>query len=386
MSVSDLLSNVEKIAKEVVGPQAADVDKQARFPVEGIEALKKAGVMAAAIPTDLGGAGCNMSQLFEMCNVLGRHCTSTSMIVAMHHIQVVSLVNHAAKSEAVRTYLKRVVDERRLISSGTSEVGPSGHMRASVAHVETSDSGFSVTKQCTTVSYGQHAQDILFQARRNADSAEGDQVTVLGIEGGYTLEQKGEWDTLGMRGTCSPGGVLSVTGEPWQVLDAPFADVCAQTMTPVSHILWSGCWLGAAEDCVNKAASVVRAKAKKTPGQVPPDAQLLSRLTGKLQLFRSVVKTLLDEYTDAMEGDGDRGSLESLGFALRDNNLKLNSSHLAVDIITDALRIGGIFAYKNGTEISMGRQLRDVHSAALMVNNNRIHATNASMLLVHKNV
>ena len=40
--------------------------------------------------------------------------------------------------------------------------------------------------------------------------------------------------------------------------------------------------------------------------------------------------------------------------------------------------------YKNDTPFSVGRHLRDALSGALMIANDRIHATNAGLLLVHK--
>ena len=385
MPAIQLLSEVEKIAKEVLGPQAVEVDRTGSFPAAGIRALKDAGVMGAAVPADLGGLGLDIAQLCEIGRILGQYCTSTAMIVAMHHIQVASLVDHLVHNENVGDYLRAVVAEKRLIASGTSEVGPSGDMRSSVCFVEPTEGGFTIEKQCTTVSYGQHAEDILFQGRRHKDASSGDQVMILATKGTFTLEQRGSWDTLGMRGTCSPGGLLKAKGESWQVFDVPCATVAAQTMVPLSHILWSGRWLGTAEDAVAKASKVVRSKAKKTPGQVPPDAHLLSRLSGKLHLMRSILKSLVDDYSSIMHGD-DRGELESLSFALRENNLKLNTSELVVDIVSDAMRICGVMAYKNDSEMSLGRHLRDAYSACLMINNQRIHATNASMLLVHKNV
>ena len=385
MTPSELLSAVEEIAKTITGPAAADVDIQGRFPVESIDALKRAGMMGAAIPVELGGIGCSLSELGQMCMILGRKCTSTSMIVAMHHIQVASLVNHGLESDEMVAYVRSVASECRLISSGTSEMGPSGDMRQSVCFVSPNEKGFTIEKQCTAVSYGQMAQDILFQARKGEDSNSGDQATILAVEGTYDLKQVGTWDTLGMRGTSSPGGVLKVAGAPWQILDAPFSTVAAITQVPWAHSLWSHCWLGAATEAVDKASKVVRRKGRSQPGQVPPVAYELSKLSGKLQVMRSLVKTFTDEYT-SIASSSDHSNLKSLGFALRENNLKINTSEIAVEIVTEAMRIVGIGAYKNDGEASLGRQLRDVCSGSLMISNQRIHETNASMLLVHKSV
>jgi acyl-CoA dehydrogenase len=85
-----------------------------------------------------------------------------------------------------------------------------------------------------------------------------------------------------------------------------------------------------------------------------------------------------------MQGQGGVDALSSIPFALKMNNLKISSSQLVVQIVHQALLICGIAAYKNDSRFALGRHLRDALSAALMVGNDRIYATNASMLLVLK--
>ena len=60
------------------------------------------------------------------------------------------------------------------------------------------------------------------------------------------LEQVGEWNALGFRGTCSPGFILRASGDASAILDDPYADISTQTMLPVAHVLWSSLWLGIA--------------------------------------------------------------------------------------------------------------------------------------------
>ena len=74
----------------------------------------------------------------------------------------------------------------------------------------------------------------------------------------------------------------------------------------------------------------------------------------------------------------------SIGFALMLNTLTLSSSQTVVQVVHQALLICGIMGYKNDSKFSLGRHLRDAHSAAVMVANDRIYAANASMLLVLK--
>ena len=380
---AELSIAVERIASEIARAAAVDVDARARFPQETLDALRKAGVLAAAVPAELGGAGASVSELARACTLLAQHCASSAMVLAMHHIQVLSIANHAAGNEQLLEYLRGLAREPRLIASVTSEVGPSGDMRRSVAAVQTRGQRFELVKQATTVSYGQHADDLLITARRDPDAQPGDQVLVLAPRGGYKLSDVGAWDTLGMRGTCSPGAKVHVEGAIWQVLPIPFGQIASYTMVPTSHILWSAVWLGIATDAVGKAQTMVRSKARGEPGVVPRAALRVAEVVRKLQTMRDQVFTLAREYDELTSG-GDREHLASLAFALRINNLKLTASTVVVEIVSEALAICGIAAYKNDSPFSLGRHLRYAFSAALMINNERIQDTNASLLLVHK--
>jgi acyl-CoA dehydrogenase len=73
-----------------------------------------------------------------------------------------------------------------------------------------------------------------------------------------------------------------------------------------------------------------------------------------------------------------------MGYAVRVNNLKIAASEAAAEVCGRALRICGMLGYKNDGPYSVGRHLRDAHSAALMISNDRLHATNAALLLVHR--
>jgi acyl-CoA dehydrogenase len=48
------------------------------------------------------------------------------------------------------------------------------------------------------------------------------------------------------------------------------------------------------------------------------------------------------------------------------------------------MRICGMAGYKNGGEFSVGRHLRDILSAQLMISNDRIAATTGTLLLAQR--
>jgi acyl-CoA dehydrogenase len=188
-----------------------------------------------------------------------------------------------------------------------------------------------------------------------------------------------------MRGTCSPGYIVRARFGSEQVLPTPFATVSVESMVPVSHILWSHLWLGIASDAFERARTFVRAAAKQKPGQTPPAAQRLSHVMSDLSLLRAEVSSALFKFTDASEEPG-REQLSTMASALRFNNLKIAASEQAPRICQGALGVCGIMGFKNDTPFSVGRHLRDMMSACLMVANERIHQTNASLLLIAKEV
>lgn len=380
------LDTVCAVADEFAAPNADAVDRDARFPIETIEALRDARALSAFVPTRLGGDGVGFETLAAACFELGRRCGASAMVFAMHQIQVVTIARHLEDADWFEEYLAALASEQRLIASATSEVGTGGDMGRSIAAVTPAADGSSTfEKQAPTVSYGSHADDLLVTLRRTPEAEPGDQVLALARKEQIALEQTGTWDPLGMRGTCSPGYVVRATLRPEQILPTPFSRAMSESMVPVSHILWSQLWLGIATDAFDRARAFVRAAAKRSAGETPPTALRLSHVMSELSLLRAEVNSALGEFVEASEEPG-RERLSTMSSALRFNNLKIAASEQAPRVCQGALGVCGIVGFKNDTPFSVGRHLRDTMSACLMIANERIHQTNASLLLIAKDV
>ena len=385
VKASELVARTAAIAADVAAKHAADVDQRARFPHETFAALKEARLLSAAAPVAYGGHGASMLALGHQCAALARGCGSSAMILAMHHIQVACIARHGAGSPYFERYLRdHVVQHQDLIASITSENGTFGDTRSSICAAEIDGDQVKLEKDATTVSYGAHADAQLVTCRRAPDAGPSDQVLVLFQRGDYTLEPTSTWDTLGMRGTCSPGAKFSGDGSVEQIVPGSFGDSSAQTMVPYSHILWSALWWGIAADAIDRAAQSVRDAARKKPGTVPPNAARLARAHVELQAMRHNWERCAIEFDELGDGDAGRAQLDGMAWALRLNQLKISCSEAAPRLVHEALQIIGIMAYKNDSKLSVGRHYRDVLSAALMVSNERIAGKSASMLLVFK--
>jgi len=376
----DVVRLMTDIAEKVSGPAADEVDRLGRFPSETIDALRADGLLWALVPREFGGLGATLSEVSEGLVALGRQCASSAMVVAMHHIQVACLVRHGT-NDLLRSYLAEAVEHQYLLASATTEVGTGGDVRSSVCAVDVEGGTFRLEKQAPVISYGNFADGILVTARRSEDSPENDQVIVLCRPPDLELEQVGEWNALGFRGTCSPGFVLRASGDADAVLDQPYGDISTQTMLPIAHILWGSLWLGIATAALDRARRFVQAEARKRPGTTPAAALRLADVSALHQQFSDLVRSSVRRYEE-IEGDGER--LSAIGFAIGMNSLKVSASTLVVDVVRQCMVICGLSAYRLDGPYSLGRHLRDSMGAALMVNNDRIMGNNAQLLLVHR--
>ncbi len=236
-------------------------------------------------------------------------------------------------------------------------------------------------KQAPVISYATHADAVLVTARRTPESPASDQLLVLCRPPDLELDQVGEWNALGFRGTCSTGFVLRAGGDVSAILDDPYADISTRTMLPAAHLFWSSLWLGIASDAVALARKFVQAEARRRPGMTPAAALRLADVTALHQQFVDLLRASVARY-EAARDDPDR--LSSIAFGIAMNSLKVSASTLVVDVVRACMVICGLVSYRLDSPYSLGRHLRDAMGASLMVNNDRIMGNNAQLLLVHR--
>jgi acyl-CoA dehydrogenase len=375
------LDVARRIAGDVAAPHAAAVDAESRFPVEAITALKEAGLLGALVPIELGGPGLAFAEIFAICYLLGRCCASTAMIFAMHQIQVACILLHGRTVSWHNEFLKRIHAEQLLLASATTEAGVGGDLSRSVCAVARDGDRFSLEKQGTVISYGDQADAVLITTRASADAPPTDQVIVAALRDQCSLERTGGWDALGMRGTCSNSYSLKAAGHVDQILPEPYADISPRTMVPVAHLTWASLWLGIATDAAARARNFLRRQAKPDGAAPGTNAMRLAEAVSLLQAMRANIVQGSRLYESALKTPE---GTTALSFGITMNNIKTSTAARAVDVINQAMMVCGIAGYRNDTPFSLGRHLRDAHSAALMVNNDRINANTASLLRVHK--
>ena len=360
---------------------AAAVDAAARFPDEAFAEARQQRLLSIMVPAALGGEGASLGQVVDVCYALGQACASTAMIYAMHSIKIGCLLRHARGRPAIEGVLRRVASEQLLLASSTTEGQGGGNVRSSEAPVQHEAGKIHLERRASVISYGLAADGIVTTARRSADAAATDQVLLVFLKPNYTLEPLAgfTWDTLGMRGTCSNGFTLRATGTPDNILPDPYEQIHAQTMVPFAHLTWGAVWTGIAAAATAQAQAFLRHAARQASGQLPPGAPHLTQALSSLRTLRGVIASALKSYERAMS---DRQALTSLEFQSMITLTKVQASELAVATVLNATRALGLAGYRNDGPFSVGRLLRDVLSAPIMINNDRILANLATQSLM----
>jgi acyl-CoA dehydrogenase len=373
-----LASRAQTVAA-VAAQHAASVDNESRFPAEAIAAARAARLMSIAVPREFGGEGAGISDVADVCYALGRACASTAMIYAMHQTKIACVTRHGAGGAWHQRLLRRLCSEQMLLASSTTEGERGGDVRNSAARIERNDARIALERCATVISYGEAADGIVTTARRSADAASSDQVLVVFLKHDYTLERQLGWDALGMRGTCSAGFKLIAAAASEQILPVSYDQIHTRTMMPVAHLLWSGAWAGIAAAATDRARAFVRKARQRADGALPPGAPHLTRATASLQKLRGLIGSALRRFELAAD---DPAALDSIDFQTAMNLHKVNASELAVATVMSAMQACGIAGYRNDGEFSIGRHLRDILSAPVMISNDRILANVATASLL----
>lgn len=367
-------------AAVAVARRTAEItDREARFPKDAFDELRAQRLLGVLLPREFGGEAAAISDIAEICYALGRVCSSTSMIFAMHQASIACLLRHANKNAKFDSYIRRIGEQQTLIASSTTEGQSGANLRQSASPIVWSGDRISLSRAATVISYGKEADAIISTARKSGESLPTDQVLALFFKGDYRLEGTQTWDALGMRGTCSEGFQLEASGDREQVLSEPYERIHRHTMVPVTHLLWGACWAGVAAGAVERAQMFVRKVARVAKGTLPPGAPFATQ--GSLSLM--TLHNLLDSaLADFARRAGDANALEDAGFQTSLNLLKVSASELSISTVMHAFNACGIAGYRNDSEFSIGRSLRDILSSSIMINNSRILANVAPAALV----
>jgi alkylation response protein AidB-like acyl-CoA dehydrogenase len=219
---SPWVAKAEIVAADVLARHAADVDKNARWPAESIEALKAGGFMGLTVPKSHGGAGEGPRTFAAVLSRLAEGCASTAMIYLMHVCGTACVVaaNEFGRRDRV---LNDSAAGKHLSTLAFSEKGSRSHFWAPVSQAAAEGDGYRLTADKSWVTSAGHADGYIVSTR-TAGAADPAATTLYFVpKGANGLTVAGPWTGLGLRGNASA---------PMKLDGVPVAGtnrVCAET-------------------------------------------------------------------------------------------------------------------------------------------------------------
>lgn len=199
-SEKHLLNKIIRVADEVIGPNAEEVDTKGAFPRASIDALAGVGALGLNVPESHGGWGGDMRLACAALDVIGQRCASTGMVYLMH---LCGIACYAARPDATEKELKAAAKGDHLSTLAWSEKGSRSHFWAPVSQATESGEDFTLSAEKSWVTSAGEADGYVVSAK--VPNAAGPTETLLAYvpKGADGFTVGGPWDSLGLRGNAS---------------------------------------------------------------------------------------------------------------------------------------------------------------------------------------
>lgn len=363
-------------------------DNDNSFVTDNLLLLKKRGCMNFLIPSEFGGYGGSLNELIEISKILGSACLSTGMIWAMHNQQLACIINHASK-DFKNTFFKKIVEGNYYLGSAITESGKSESILAALAPLYYPNDGvIEIKRNAPIVTGGINCDAYLISMRKDQSSPFTDVKFIYVEKDQVEIKQESrEIHMMGMRGTNSVS--LSFNGciPSSQIINGTFAfdEIAYSTMIPIGHIAWVACWLGAATGVFKEMIKVFRKPVNKSRFNIDSDLFLekIARIRMHFDAVSALLKVVSSEYSKLFESD--RQKLQTPGFLIKINNLKIYSSETLFNAMNDLMEVAGVrYGYMQSEVSALERVFRDLRSASLMINNDKLLVSNGKLCLFEK--
>lgn len=182
--------------------RAEQHDREASFPFENFADLHRAGFLALALPSDLGGGGLSLADFCLLQETLARGCGATALGTNMHWYNLGGGL-HLFTDTFRRRVADAVVREGALVASSISE--PGAVLGAPQTVARKVPGGYRVSGRKYFCTLAPILRFFLFNARLEGCERPGlsGTVTLAAERGTEGMEILATWDAMGMRASGS---------------------------------------------------------------------------------------------------------------------------------------------------------------------------------------
>ncbi|WP_042411263.1 acyl-CoA dehydrogenase family protein [Streptacidiphilus carbonis] len=350
------MSYQEKLSEaitNVIEPAARLVDREGKFPRDGVTALGAAGILGLTVPTSHGGAGAGLAEAADAVRRVSGACGSTAMVLTMHFAATAVLTAHGPD-----TVVRAIAEGRHLTTLAFSENGSRSHFWAPVSTARTHGDSVILEAQKSWVTSASQADSYVWSSRPL--TGEGPMTLWLVSSDAPGLSIPFAFDGLGLRGNASsPVTADSVRVAPDARLgeDGTGLDIAFGAALPYFLILNAACSVGQMEAVIARTITHLTGSKLEHLGQTLAEQSGLRQGLARMRITADSARVLLDDTVAALAAGREDAQLRLL-------EVKAAAAEAAIEVTDLAMTVCGGSAFR--TDLGIERSFRDARAARVM--------------------
>ena len=347
------LSTIDTIITDVIAPNAAAVDAQARFPDASITAIRDAGLLGLISAADVGGLDEGIRAAATVIERIAQECGSTAMVMCMHYAGTAILEKYGDADLRSDN-----ASGKHLLTLAFSETGSRSHFWAPVSNAQASEGGIELTAKKSWVTSANHATAYLWSSRPLAASGASSIWWVPRTTPG--IESSAGFDGLGLRGNdstpvhadgavVSPECLLGADGEGLAIM--------LETVLPMFTVMTTACAVGLMEGATNAACAHAKSARLDHLDQSLAALPTIRAYLARMRIATDQARCLMLDTVDAIEQSRSDAVLRVL-------ECKAAAAEAATHVLDIGMRVCGGAAFRK--EIGVERRFRDARAGTVM--------------------
>jgi alkylation response protein AidB-like acyl-CoA dehydrogenase len=358
---ASLLLKAQRIAKEVIAPNLVQVDEEAYWPEVALRTLQNEGFGGLVVPSSLGGHGCGLLMLTEVCELLGRECASTAICYGMHCVGS-SVIAANPNPIQVDQFLTPICAGEHITTLSLSEAGTGTTFYLPQTDMEViSPDEYKITGSKTFVTNGSHADSYVVSAvTPSPDESIGQFSCVVIPADSEGISWGPSWEGLGMRGNSSRTMELNGVRVPHSNLLGSEGDqiwYIFNVVMPYFLMAMAGTYLGVATTALEEAKRHLTRRYHTHTGSNLAQNSVVQHRLGTLHASLESARQLTYHAASSF----DTGKPDAL-IALM--SAKVQVADCVVHLVNESMTLCGGIGYRKGSRLH--RLLRDARAAPLM--------------------
>ncbi len=353
---SDYLMKLDEVIAEVIVTAAEEVDRDGKFPREGLSALGGAGLLGLVSSIEVGGLGQSHRAAALVVERIAEACASTAMVVCMHYAGAAVIEAHGP-----REVRERIARGQHLTTLAFSEKGSRSQFwtpTSTAARSDGKDGKVRLDARKSWVTSAGQADSYVWSSRSLA--ADGASTIWLVPADLAALSIPTQFEGLGLRGNhSSPVNAdgLVIPEENMLGADGDGFNIMMSVVLPYFQMMNAAFSVGTMEAATQKSARHLSATTFEHTGERLADLPTVRAYLSRMRIRTDMCRALLNDALDALEAGREEAMLRVL-------EVKAAAGEAATEVTDLAMRVCGGAAFRK--EVGVERHFRDARAATVM--------------------